>query len=130
QALREGRISRRHAEVILNEAPAGLQDSADGGETVRAAYEQEVLPFAGVSTPARTRVHARAVVAMRCAVTQEEAHREAREERSVKITPTADGMAQLTAVIPEILAQGIFDRLTAMAKASEKDRTDEGDDRS
>lgn len=35
QALRDGRISRRHAEVILDAAPEGSPDSADEGATLQ-----------------------------------------------------------------------------------------------
>lgn len=123
RALSEGRISRRHAEMILEAAPRGIDDADDGGATMRAAYEREVVPYACGTTPPRTLAHARAVAAALQPVTQEEAHREAREEREVSVRPTADGMAQLTGVVPELLAFAIADRLTAMAKAFEDDRT-------
>lgn len=115
QALRAGSISRRHADVIVEAAPLGQVDDADDGATLRAAYERDVLPCAISTTPARTRAHALAVVAALRPATQEQLHREARVEREVSVRPTADGMAQLIAVIPEVLALGIHDRLTAMA---------------
>lgn len=123
RALREGRISRRHAEVILEAAPRSAEQSEDGGATLRAAYEHDVLPYACGTTAPRTRAHARAVTARLQPVTQEEAHRDARDEREVSVRPTADGMAQAIGVIPELLARAIFDRLTAMAGAMDDDRT-------
>ena len=60
-------------------------------------------------------MHARGVAAALRPVTLEQAHREARDEREVSVRPTADGMAQLIAVLPEVLAHGIRDRLTRMA---------------
>jgi hypothetical protein len=126
-ALRDGRISRRHAEVILDAAPHGLEEAADGGTTLRAAFEHDVLPFACESAPARTRTHARGVTAALQPVTLEQAHREAREEREVTVRPTSDGMAQLIAVIPEVLALGIHERLGAMSRALRD--ADAGDDR-
>ncbi len=122
RALHEGRISRRHAEVILEAAPRDDGDE-DGGATLRAAYEHDVLPYACGTTPPRTRAHAKAVTAKLQPVTQEEAHREGREEREVSVRPTADGMAQTIGVVPEVLAHAIFDRLTAMAAAMDDDRT-------
>lgn len=123
EALAEGRISRRHAEVILEEAPKGEHDAADGGATLRAAYENDVVPYACNTTAPRTRAHARSVTAALRPVTQEQAHREARDEREVSVRPTCDGIAQLIGVIPEVLAYAIFDRLTAMAAAMDDDRT-------
>ena len=122
RALREGRISRRHAEVVLEAAPREV-DSADDGVTMRAAYEHDVLPYASETTAPRTRAHARAVTARLQPVTQEEAHREARDEREVTVRPTTDGIAQMIGVVPELLAYAIFDRLTAMAAAMDEDRT-------
>lgn len=122
RALRAGRISRRHAEVILEAAPRD-GDDADDGSTLRAAYEHDVLPYACQTTAPRTRAHARAVAAKLQPVTQEQAHRDAREEREVGVRPTADGMAQIIGVVPEILAHAIWDRLTAMAAAMDDDRT-------
>lgn len=123
KALGDGRISRRHAEVILEEAPKEADDAADGGATLRAAYEREVVPYACNTTAPRTRAHARAVTAMLQPVTQEQAHRDARDEREVSVRPTCDGIAQLIGVIPEVLAYAIFDRLTALAAEMDDDRT-------
>lgn len=122
RALREGRISRRHAEVILECSPHDA-DAADCGITLRAAYERDVLPYACGTTAPRTRAHAKAVSAKLQPVTQEEAHRSGREEREVSVRPTSDGMAQIIGVVPEILAHAIFDRLTAMAAALDDNRT-------
>lgn len=123
RALQEGRISRRHAEVILEEAPTGEEDAADGGATLRAAYEHDVVPYACKTTAPRTRAHARAVTAALRPVTQEQAHREARDEREVRVRPTTDGIAQMIGVIPEVLAYAIFDRLTAAAAEMDDGRT-------
>jgi len=121
-ALREGRITRRHAEVILECAPRDAH-AADGGATLRAAYEHDVLPYACGTTAPRTRAHAKAVTARLQPVTQEEAHRAGREDREVVIRPTCDGMAQIVGVVPEILAHAILERLTAIAVTMDDDRT-------
>lgn len=122
RALREGRISRRHADVILEASPR-TDDDADGGATLRAAYERELLPYACTTTAARTGVRAKAVTARLQPITQARAHLEGREERDVQVRSTADGMAQLIAVVPEILAVAVRDRLTAMAATMSDERT-------
>lgn len=114
RSLSEGRISTRHAEVILSEAPP-VSGQADA-ETVRADYQAQVLPFAEKDTAARTRVHARGVAARLSPQSVVGRHRRARSERMVSVRPDGEGMAVLTAILPELLAQAIHDRLTAMAK--------------
>ena len=113
-ALAAGAISRRHVDVILTEAPI-VSDHEDATE-VRAAYEAQVVPFASQDTAARTRAHARAVSGRLCPETLTEAHQRARAERSVSVRPDGDGMAVLIAILPEILAYAIHDRLTGQAK--------------
>ncbi|WP_243225741.1 HNH endonuclease signature motif containing protein [Microbacterium sp. CIAB417] len=114
-AMAEGVISRRHADAIVNEAPQLAQDAE--GERLRAAYEAEVLAFARHDTAAGTRACARAVAAHLCPQSTAEAHRRARKERSVTVRPDGDGMAVLTAILPEILAFAIKDRLTGQARS-------------
>ncbi|MGM7698023.1 DUF222 domain-containing protein [Microbacterium sp. A84] len=123
QALREGRISRRHAEVIVQAAPQSESDAADGGATLIAAYEHDVLPYACTTTAARTRVHALAVAAALRPVSMEEAHREAFEEREVTTRPTADGLAQLILTTSELFINAIMDRASAAARAMDDTRT-------
>lgn len=113
-ALAAGRISRRHADVILAEAPT-ITGQADADE-VRAEYESRVLPFAEADTAARTRVHARGVTAVLCPATLIEQHRRARGERAVMVKPDGEGMAVLTAILPELLAYAVQDRLTSIAR--------------
>lgn len=122
QALRDGRISRRHAEVIVSSAPTG-PDGVDDGETLVAAYEHDVLPFACTTTAARTRVHALAVAAALRPVTMEEAHREAFAEREVSTRPTADGLGQLILTTSEVFINAIMNRASAAAREMDDERT-------
>ena len=46
-----------------------------------------------------------------------ERHAKAREERRVSVTPLRDGMSELVATIPTLLAEGISDRLTEQASS-------------
>lgn len=112
-ALASGSISKRHADVILNAAPnvTGHPDAAK----LREEYEEQVVPFAENDTAARTRAHARGVAATIFPEGSTEQHRRARSERNVTVKPDGDGMAVLTAILPELLAYAIHDRLTTMA---------------
>lgn len=112
-SLASGAISKRHADVITSEAPqvSGNPDAAQ----LRSEYEQQVLPFAENETAARTRTHARGVAATVHPQGMAEQHRRARSERGVSVKPDGDGMAVLTAILPELLAYAVHDRLTAMA---------------
>lgn len=48
-----------------------------------------------------------------------ERHQRARRHRRVEIRDIEDGMSELLAVLPSVIAHGIHDRLTSMAKACE-----------
>lgn len=113
QALASGSISKRHADVIVAAAP-----NASGHaevDRIRAEYEQMVVPFAQRDTAARTRAHARSAAAAVFPEGMAEQHRRARAERAVTVKPDGEGMAVLTAILPEVLAYAIHDRLTQMA---------------
>jgi hypothetical protein len=112
-SLASGAISKRHADVIVAEAP-NVSGHADAAR-LRGEYEQQVLPFAEHDTAARTRTHARGIAASVHPDGMTEQHRRARSERSVTVRSDGDGMAVLTAILPELLAYAIHDRLTAMA---------------
>ncbi|MGV2984842.1 DUF222 domain-containing protein [Microbacterium sp. AGC85] len=112
-SLAAGAISKRHADAIVAEAPnvSGHPDAV----RLRSEYEQQVLPFAEHDTAARTRTHARGVAVTVHPEGTAEQHRRARSERSVTVRSDGDGMAVLTAILPELLAYAIHDRLTALA---------------
>ncbi len=110
-ALSEGRISLAHARVI-QDAGTRLADA-----DARAGYEEAVVGYAERQAPGRVR---------RLAVLEAEKaqceplttrHERAREERRVWVNPLPDGMAELGAVLPAVVAYGIHDRLTQMAHA-------------
>lgn len=120
EALRSGSISKRHADVIIDNAPA--VSGSENADAMRAEYEQQVIPFAEKDTAARTRVHAQGVTATICPESVAERHRRARSERSVTVTSLGDGTAALYAILPELLAYAIHDRLTASANDIVKSR--------
>jgi len=53
-------------------------------------------------------------------------HERAREERRVWVNPLPDGMAELGAILPAVVAYGIHDRLTQMAHAYTDAHNQEG----
>ncbi|GEK85536.1 hypothetical protein GCM10007198_22930 [Microbacterium aerolatum] len=112
EALASGTISKRHADVIVAEAPnvSGHGEAAH----IRAEYENRVVPFAQRETAARTRTAAREIATAVFPESTAEQHRRARGERAVTVKPDGDGMAVLTAILPEVLACAIHDRLTQM----------------
>lgn len=112
-ALAAGSISKRHADVILNAAPnvTGHPDATQ----LREEYEEQVVAFAENDTAARTRTHAKGVAAAVFPEGLAEQHQRGRSERNVTVKPDGDGMAVLTAILPELLAYAIHDRLTSMA---------------
>ncbi|MEW1963117.1 DUF222 domain-containing protein [Microbacterium sp. NPDC077644] len=111
-ALRSGTISKRHADVIVAAAP-NVPGHADA-DRIRTEYEDRVVPFAQQETAARTRAAAREVAAAVFPEGTTEQHRRARGERAVTVRADGDGMAVLIAILPEVLAYAIHDRLTQM----------------
>lgn len=79
-------------------------------------FETAVLVVAESDTAARTRAHARQVAAALTGETLVERHRRAAEERCVTVKSLDDGLALLTAVLPEWIATAISDRLNRMTK--------------
>ncbi|MFF7293921.1 HNH endonuclease, partial [Microbacterium sp. NPDC008134] len=79
-------------------------------------YEAAVLVVAETDSPARTRAHARQVAAALAGETLLERHRRAATERTVTVRSLDDGLALLTAVLPETVAIAIQDRITRMAR--------------
>ncbi|MBT2486656.1 MULTISPECIES: HNH endonuclease signature motif containing protein [unclassified Microbacterium] len=117
-AFAAGRISAGHvreivrASAIVSEAIRNKK--VDAG--VMDLYETAVLVVAEDDTAARTGAHAKQVAAALVGETVVERHRRAAGERSVKVRSVGDGLALLTAVLPEWVATAIFDRLTQMTR--------------
>ncbi len=110
EVLRTGRISYRHAAVLVDQAWS-LPPQA------REPFAAALLPHAetlGVGSFARMARKQREVAHPESAVTR---RLSAFERRSVGVDPTHDGMAWLTAYLPAEQAVGIDDRLDQMAAA-------------
>jgi len=116
-AFQDGRITPAHVRHLLAESQP-VREAIDTGEVtpeILGLYEQAVLEVAEHDTAARTRAQARQVAAALAGVTVVEQHEKAFEERSVTVRSVGDGLALLQAVLPEVLAVAIHDRLTKMA---------------
>ncbi|PRA78805.1 HNH endonuclease signature motif containing protein [Microbacterium sp. MYb66] len=83
---------------------------------VMALFETAVLVVAEQDTAARTRAHARQVAGALIGESIVARHRRASEERCVTVKPLDDGLALLTAVLPEWIATAISDRLSRMTR--------------
>jgi hypothetical protein len=107
-ALRTGRISYRHASILVDETRSLPEESWH-------AFESVALPEAEVRTPAGFRQRARALRERQHPTSIDERRREAEEWRSVRLEPGRDGMAWLSAHLPAEQAHGAYRRLTEIA---------------
>lgn len=108
-ALRDGVVSLRHTEVVVNAGSIISTPSA------RARFETEVLPLAQDLTAYQLEPHAKRLAEVYAERTLDERHAEARCRREVKIMNLDDGMAQLTATVGAVDAYAIKDRLARIA---------------
>lgn len=112
EALSAGSIMKAHADVMLQTGSV-LEEPA-----VRAAFEEVVLGWAERETPGRTRAYARQLVEKLHPRSMAERHAHAAAERSITVVDLDDGMSQIIARVPTVLAHAIRDRLTRQAKAN------------
>jgi len=110
RALADGRISLAHARII-QDAGTGVDDPA-----ALARFEAAVLPCAEQQAPGRVR----RLAAREAEKAQPEPltarHERAVAGRCVRVVPLPDGMAELAATLPAVVAYGVHDRLTQMAR--------------
>ncbi|MBE0010068.1 HNH endonuclease [Arthrobacter sp. AET 35A] len=113
QALEAGKLSKRHAWAVVEEATS----IPDTDPTVTADFEARLIGMASLTTVAKFRQQANRL--------REELHPEtitirrkrAVKERGVFLTPSYDGMAWLEAYLPVDQAAGIFHRVDTAARA-------------
>lgn len=118
-ALRSGRISYRHASVLVDEARSLPGEAWP-------AFEAEALPAAEARTASGFRQKARAIRERVHPDSVDTRRRSAEDSRSVRLEPGRDGMAWLTAHLPAEQAVGAYRRLTEIARgltASDEPRT-------
>lgn len=114
-ALAEGRISKRHADVIVD-AGAGLDP---GG---RASLDAHAVGFAATRTAGEVARIAKVQADELAPISLRERHERARRERRVVVTECADGMSELWMLLPSLEARAIYDRVTQMARTVKSDR--------
>ena len=113
-----GSISAHHVREIVRASEIvddAIRDGRVAAETM-GLYEAAVLVIAEQDTASRTKPHARKVAARLVGATVVESQRRAEAERSVIVRSVGDGLAALTAILPEWVAVAISDRLTQMAR--------------
>lgn len=110
----EGRITSAHVREITRASTVVCEAVRNGkiDPAVLPLFEEAVLQVAEHDTAARTRPHAQQVASALAGETVVDRHRRAASERSVTVRSLDDGLALLTAVLPEHLALAIMDRLT------------------
>jgi hypothetical protein len=98
-AWESGRLTRAHVRVIMD---AGAPVPADR----RAEFEAEAIRLCAGDTPNRVR-SAVEILAERCAERSfTERHAEASRGRRVRVVPGAQGMSDLIATVPTVIAEG------------------------
>jgi len=118
-ALRQGLITAQHVRVLIAAAEPVREAVLNGrldAETL-AVYQAAALAVAEHETPSRTRPHAKQIAATLAGQSIRERHERAASERGVTVRPLEDGLALLTAVLPEVYAVAIMDRLHRLATA-------------
>jgi hypothetical protein len=105
-----GLITRRHVRVIAD-AGAELPQGA------RAEFDRVAVALAAeVSSPGRLKNRLSIAAQGLHPRTVTERHRAARQLRCIRVIPGADGMSDLIATLPTVLAEAIHDRVTQQAR--------------
>ncbi|MDI3214103.1 HNH endonuclease signature motif containing protein, partial [Arthrobacter sp. AL12] len=120
EALQDGTISWDHARIMVDE-------TADLGPAGAAALEEHFLDPgapnpargcpAGELVPGRFRAKSRTWRERHHPDSIEKRHTRSATDRRVEFAPDRDGMAWFSAYLPAVTAAGIWDRMTAAARA-------------
>lgn len=121
EAWRSGRIDSAHAAVIVD---AGVVVP----DEVVARYEAIIVPIAESETAGRLRSIARAVAAQRAPEAVGERRRRTIDARGVQLVDLEDGIARIIADQPAVIAHGIYDRLTQMAREAARLESEQSQD--
>ncbi|GAB2703700.1 hypothetical protein BKA24_001495 [Microbacterium marinum] len=109
-AWEAGRITRGHVMVIVD---AGSVLPLD----LRGDFASAAVERCERDTPNRVRAELEMLAQRMHSRTFTERHEQAAAGRCVRIVPGRDGMSDLFATVPTVIAEGIHDRLTQMARA-------------
>ncbi len=110
EAWEQGRIVRGHAIAILE---TGTSLPAE----MWAEFEQVAISRCERDTPNRVRGELEILAHRMHPRSFAERHEEAAAGRCVRIVPGRDGMSDVVATVPTVVAEGIHDRLTQQARA-------------
>ena len=121
EALDAGVISAAHVRAIVT---AG---SIIETPEMRGEFEQDVLQIAAAESATRLTPLAKRRAEWYADTTFEQRHRRAVEDRAVWVTDVDDGMAELRALLPAVVAHGVHDRLSEMARSVIDARRGESD---
>lgn len=108
-AWEAGQITRGHVRVIV-EAGSTVPEAA------RAGFEAEAIGRSRSDTPNRVRAGLEILAERMSERSFTERHRRAAATRAVRLIPGRDGMADVVATLPTVIAEGILDRLTQQAR--------------
>ena len=111
EALDAGVISSAHVRAIVT-AGAIIETPE-----MRAEFEQDVLQIAAAESATRLTPLAKRRAEWYADTTFEQRHRRAVEDRAVWVTDVDDGMAELRALLPAVVAHGVHDRLSEMVRS-------------
>ncbi|RUQ04250.1 DUF222 domain-containing protein [Microbacterium sp. HSID17254] len=118
EAFHTGALSSAHVREVARASAVvaeAIRNRVVAPETM-ALFETAVLVVAEAETAARTRGHARRVASALVGETITERHRRAADERCVTVRSVDDGLAVLTAILPEWAAVAIADRLSQLTR--------------
>ncbi|MFS0713483.1 DUF222 domain-containing protein [Microbacterium sp. 2P01SA-2] len=110
EAWEQRRITRDHIEVVVK-AGTGLPDE------VRGEFEVAAIAVCERDIATRVKPALRALAEQLHERTFTDRHREAAAGRCVRVSHGADGMSDLIATLPTVIAAGILDRLTQMGQS-------------
>lgn len=120
-ALMTGDISERHARILITQLGL-VPDSA------RLDIEAQAIEIAKVTTASQFERRMRELCDAAVTEPLQTRRERAEQKRGVWVTPAADGMAWLEALLPAAAAKGIHDRLTGIAIALGKSDDAKSDD--
>lgn len=115
-----GVLTRGHVRVIVE---AGAVVPAEH----RAEFERQAIERCRVGTPNRVRPGLEILAERTADRSFTERHREACGSRAVRVIPGRNGMSDVVATVPTVIADGVMDRLTQQAQ-SVVDAREPGDD--
>ncbi|MFB8894093.1 HNH endonuclease signature motif containing protein [Microbacterium plantarum] len=110
EAWEQQRITRDHVDVVVRMG-CGLADD------IRDDYARQAISICERDIASRVREPLRNLAARMGSESFAERHRTAAAKRGVWVTHGTDGMSELGATLPTVIAAGIHDRLTTMAQS-------------